>query len=73
MGRKTYVCCKKLKEEEGGDWDTRHTFVVKNSRKRKEIGTYDMFVVKKKKILPPFLLIFSFLNKVSTLKQKLVY
>ena len=50
MGRKTYVCCKKLKEEEGGDWDTRHTFVVKNSRKRKEeIGTYDMFVVKKKK------------------------
>lgn len=27
----------------------------------------------KKKILPPFLLIFSFLNKVCTLKQKLVY
>ena len=55
MGRKTYVCCKKLKEEEGGDWDTRHTFVVKNSRKRKEeIGTYDMFVVKKKKSCHPF-------------------
>ena len=68
------LLCIALKEEEEGDWDTRHTFVVKNSRKRKEeIGTYDMFVVKKKKILPPFLLIFSFLNKVSTLKQKLVY
>ena len=44
------LLCIALKEEEEGDWDTRHTFVVKNSRKRKEeIGTYDMFVVKKKK------------------------
>ena len=31
------------------------------------------YVCCKKKILPPFLLIFSFLNKISTLKQKLVY
>ena len=51
------LLCVALKEEKEGDGDTRHMFVVK----------------KKKKILPPFLLIFSFLNKVSTLKQKLVY
>ena len=46
-----------LKEDEEGDWD----------------DTRHTFVVKKKKILPPCLLIFSFLNKASTLKQKLVY
>lgn len=62
-----------LKEEEEGDWDTRHTFVVKNSRRRRRLGHMTYVCCKKQKILPPFLLIFSFLNKVSTLKQKLVY